>query len=78
MKSKKKPKAKSSAKLVPVRPPTTAVMRAVDQHYILRLNGEPDGSFGPATQTNVKSFQTALGTTATGVVDATTWRYLVG
>jgi hypothetical protein len=37
-----------------------------------------DGAFGPTTLTNLKAFQTALGTTASGVADATTWRYLVG
>jgi hypothetical protein len=42
---KSKKSAKSKARLVPVRPPTTPIMRAVDQHYILRLLGEPDGSF---------------------------------
>jgi hypothetical protein len=37
-----------------------------------------DGDFGATTEANVKAFQGALGVTATGVVDATTWRYLVG
>ncbi|MFI6822714.1 peptidoglycan-binding protein [Micromonospora sp. NPDC050187] len=36
-----------------------------------------DGVFGPDTEAKVKSFQTATGIAATGVVDATTWPSLV-
>lgn len=36
-----------------------------------------DGSFGSDTEAKVRSFQTAVGLAATGVVDATTWPALV-
>jgi peptidoglycan hydrolase-like protein with peptidoglycan-binding domain len=39
--------------------------------------GNPDGSFGPATTTAVKNFQSASGLPATGVVDAATWAKLL-
>jgi peptidoglycan hydrolase-like protein with peptidoglycan-binding domain len=36
-----------------------------------------DGDFGPATQAAVQSFQTAKGLASTGIVDQTTWYYLL-
>jgi peptidoglycan hydrolase-like protein with peptidoglycan-binding domain len=36
-----------------------------------------DGVFGPATEANVRSFQTTGGLPADGVVDARTWSFLV-
>jgi hypothetical protein len=36
-----------------------------------------DGIFGPNTGTNLKTYQTGAGLAATGVADATTWKYLV-
>jgi hypothetical protein len=36
-----------------------------------------DGDFGPITDANVRTFQTRVGLTETGVVDSTTWLYLV-
>jgi hypothetical protein len=36
-----------------------------------------DGDFGPNTNTNLKTYQTGVGLAATGVADATTWKYLV-
>ncbi|RZE55952.1 peptidoglycan-binding protein [Streptomyces albidoflavus] len=38
---------------------------------------DPDGIFGPATQTAVQEFQTSVGLEATGVVNAQTWPRLV-
>ena len=37
-----------------------------------------DGDFGPATEICVREFQTAKGLSATGIVDAQTWKALVG
>lgn len=37
-----------------------------------------DGIFGSGTQASVAAFQASKGATASGVVDANTWRYLVG
>ena len=39
--------------------------------------GRIDGIFGPATAANLRTFQTNVGLDATGVADATTWKYLV-
>jgi hypothetical protein len=36
-----------------------------------------DGIFGPNTETRVREFQTAVGLTASGAVEATTWERLV-
>ncbi|HEY0699716.1 MAG TPA: peptidoglycan-binding protein, partial [Micromonospora sp.] len=48
--------------------------------HLLTARGYPltvDGIFGSGTEATVKSFQTATGLAATGVVDATTWPALV-
>ena len=37
-----------------------------------------DGSFGPTTEKYVKAFQSKVGVSQTGKVDATTWAYLFG
>jgi Domain of unknown function (DUF1906)/Putative peptidoglycan binding domain len=36
-----------------------------------------DGDFGPATDASVRTYQSGVGITVTGVVDTTTWRFLV-
>jgi len=47
----------------------TSIQQALNQHGA-GLNA--DGQFGPLTQTAVKNFQTSVGQSATGVVDAAT------
>lgn len=39
--------------------------------------GEIDGWFGPATRDAVRAFQRNIGLPVTGMVDATTWSYLI-
>src|SRR4029079_8897798 len=44
-----------------------------------RRAGPPlDGALGRATATAVRSFQHHAGLTRSGIVDASTWRYLIG
>jgi peptidoglycan hydrolase-like protein with peptidoglycan-binding domain len=59
--------------------PDTADTTILQQRLnVLGYNvGTPDGSFGPATTTAVKQFQTDHKLPATGVVDAATWAALL-
>jgi peptidoglycan hydrolase-like protein with peptidoglycan-binding domain len=60
-------------------PPDTA-STTVLQTRLLQLGytgvGTPDGTFGPATTTAVKQFQTDRGLPSTGTVDQATWNAL--
>ena len=55
-------------------PDVHAVQHLVTYHGFAT---EPDGIFGPNTETAVRDFQTSVDLTATGVVNALTWPHLV-
>ncbi|MQA27695.1 MAG: N-acetylmuramoyl-L-alanine amidase [Micromonosporaceae bacterium] len=54
-----------------------AVKAAQSQLTAHGISTAVDGAFGPATETNVKSFQSSRGLTADGIVGPQTWKALV-